>query len=149
VPVPLKPLPPRPARAVATKGSPLDRIRDLADRGLLGPAEAECKLALASGQASPALYLYQALIAAQGDRAEPAAEALGKALELDPGYVPALFYQGLFARDRNDRHVARTAFQGLRAHLARLAPTQRFPEMDGITVREVGELAAMHLRALE
>ncbi len=141
------PPPPRPPARPARRGSPLQRIRDLADRGLLEPASSECRIALADGHASPTLYLYQALIQAQ--LGMPTEKPLEQALALDPGYVPALFYQAMFALDREDRHQARTGFRTLRAHLARLTPTTAFPEMDQITARELSEVAAMHLRTLD
>ncbi len=111
LPVPLSPSPP------ASPSAPvqLTRCRELADTGQLSAARQECESSLAANPTADGYALLGVILQASGNL-DGAAEALRKALYLDPTHREALMHAELVSRSRG-QFAAADAF---RARLARI-----------------------------
>ncbi|UFN48099.1 protein-glutamate methyltransferase [Roseomonas sp. OT10] len=134
---------------VAEAGDTLRRVRELADRGALGEAEAAAREGLRVLPDLPALHLQQGLIARAGNRHEAAEQAFRRALYLDRDFVMAHYQLGLLLLETG-RAVAGRRCIASAARIARFLPgTAPLPEGDGMTAAMLQDIARLQLHARE
>ncbi|MHB8765922.1 MAG: tetratricopeptide repeat protein, partial [Deferrisomatales bacterium] len=111
----------------------LARARAAADRGDLAGAGALCEAALRADPLRAEAHYLRAVVLGEGGEAAEAAQALGRAVYLDPGFALAHLALGHGARRAGDgRGAARHYRNALRA-LGRQADEVPVPEAGGVS----------------
>jgi chemotaxis protein methyltransferase CheR len=127
-----------PAANDAARESPLPaRVRALADAGRLADARAVCRQWLAADKLNAAAHYLSAVIEIEQGQAEAAAQALQRALYLQPDFALAHFLLGSLAHGRGATTEAERHFDNARRMLARAQSDEALPEAEGLTARRL------------
>lgn len=130
-------------RAQRTSLSPRELLfgaRCYANLGDLGRARSWCEQAIGEDKLAPgAHYLLATILMEQGCGHE-AADALRRALYLQPGFVLAHWTMGHLAHRRGEASEARRHWRNARALLSGLPALEVLPESDGLTAGRLLEL---------
>ncbi len=140
--------PPPPTVEPAPAPSAFDRIRRHADAGEWPDALAACAQALEHAPMDAAVHYVQGLIYEHIAAPAAAEESLSRAIYLDRNLVLAHFHAGRCQARRNDRRAAQRSFNNVLRILENQAPDGAVAMGDGLTARELRELAELQLAAL-
>lgn len=108
-------------------------VRIYTNQGQLDKARQYCEHIIATDRLNPAGYFLLALVLLEQDQAEPAVQALKRALFLDQAFVPAYFTLANLYRQQGRPTLAAKHFANAEALLNGYAPEDVLPESDGIT----------------
>ncbi|EME69360.1 methylase of chemotaxis methyl-accepting protein [Paramagnetospirillum caucaseum] len=147
-PVPSRP-PPAPAVPAAGPSEGGDRLkvaRDLADSGQWEKAAAACDAIIAAVPLDAWAHFYRAMVHEQLGEDEPCEKALRRAIYLDRRLVLPHYHLGLFLARKDDAAGAVRSFRNAQALLAGLADEQPVNPGEKITVGQMREAVAMHLK---
>ncbi|MGE0491849.1 MAG: CheR family methyltransferase [Vulcanimicrobiota bacterium] len=162
---PLKPSvskPPRP-RAPSSSMSParrcsavrqpppapsLKEIRQLADQGQILQAQAACEGYLKANPLEPAAHFLHALLLDEQGRSTACAEALDRALFLDRRFLPAHYYQAIFAREQGQAERARKSLSTLQRLLSDPGSARGLEWLDGVTREELRSAVSGQLKGV-
>lgn len=126
----------------------LAQARSHADHGQWEKAEQCCEDLLATQQLNPRVYFCHGLVLEHMRKHSQSEQSLRKAIYLDRQFVLAHYYLGLVLQSRNRAHQAARCFENTLELLGNFPPDHCFPDADGITAQELGNLAATHLNIL-
>lgn len=148
--------PPRPPEAAhpaptadtrADAAGHLREARTLADRDDLAGARAACRDGLALDPVCPPLHYYEGLVA-RGLRENAAAEAaFRRALYLRGDFIMAHYQLGLLLLDEGRAPQGRRALATAARLAAALPGEAALEEGDGMTARQIQDMARLHLEA--
>jgi len=132
--------PPQPAPRAAN--GLLESARDFADQGLLDRALVACDEALRTTKTSHRAHHLRAEILQELGRTTEAREAFGRALYLQPDFVPAHFALGHLALARGRHREARRHFANTLALLRDHPADEVIPDSGGLTSGRIVGIAA-------
>ncbi len=135
--------------AAAAEPADLTRIRELADRGQLAAAQADCRRLVEARQLDPTAHFYFALISEQLGEYDAALRAFARAVYLDRNDVSAHYCLGLLAQKQGQRGRAIRSFQNVARLLKAYEPRRRLPHFDDLTADHLRQLTTAHLHALQ
>jgi chemotaxis protein methyltransferase CheR len=119
-----------------------------ANQGKLAEAIGWCEKAMAADKLDPAThYLLAAILQEQGEN-DRAAQALRRALYLDPDFVLAHFALGNLRLSQGQPREARRHFDTAQALLQAYTQDEVLPEAEGLTAGRLGEIIASVRRNL-
>jgi chemotaxis protein methyltransferase CheR len=124
------------------------RIRRLADLGQWWDAIGRCEALLDTGANDPVVHLYYALVLEQMGKQAAAEQALRRAVFLDRGFVLAHYHLGLFLLARGDLEGSSKSFKTVRRLLEGEPDGGVIDDEDGISVRQLRDMAGMHLEVI-
>ena len=114
--------------------------RDCANQGRLAEALEWCEKAIAAEKLDPARHYLLATIRQERGEAEAAAEALKRALYLDPDFALAHFALGNLRLSQGRRREAERHFDNTLALLCARPHEEVLPESDGLTAGRLAEI---------
>jgi len=152
-----RPLPSRlvpsasPPAAMPCPGAPqpVDRLkvaRELADSGQWEKAAAACDAIIAAVPLDAWAHFYRAMVHEQLGEDEQCEKALRRAIYLDRRLVLPHYHLGLFLARKDDAAGAERSFRNAQALLSGLADEQPVNPGEKITVGQMREAVAMHLK---
>lgn len=153
-PAPSRPAPSKPlaAPAAASRDDPsqpgcqLKAARELADSGQWEKAAAACDAIIAAVPLDAWAYFYRAMVHEQLGEDQPCEKALRRAIYLDRRLVLPHYHLGLFLARKDDAAGAERSFRNAQALLAGLADEHPVDPGEKITVGQMREAVAMHLK---
>lgn len=148
-PAPSRPPPPAAAAPPAEPSSGSDRLkvaRGLADSGQWEKAAAACDAIIAAVPLDAWAYFYRAMVHEQLGEDEQCEKALRRAIYLDRRLVLPHYHLGLFLARKDDAAGAVRSFRNAQALLSGLADEQPVNPGEKITVGQMREAVAMHLK---
>ena len=116
-----------------------------ANLGRLAEAQRWCEDAIGEDRLDARLHYLLASILLERGRANEAEQSLRRALVVDESFVLAHFTLGNLARRRAGRRTARDHYERTLALLRRYRPDDLLPESDGMTARNLSEIATLAL----
>ena len=116
--------------------------RDCANQGRLAEALEWCEKAIAAEKLDPARHYLLATVRQERGEAEAAAEALKRALYLDPDFALAHFALGNLRLSQDRRREAERHFDNTLALLRARPHDEVLPESDGLTAGRLAEIVA-------
>jgi aspartate beta-hydroxylase len=119
---------------------------DALKRGEFETARRELEFVAASGRGDPSSWVALASAYRQLDDLQSASRAAGKALEIDPNYIPALLFRGDIATAIGDARTAVSFYQGALEAAERM-PT--VPEQYRGVLARAQEICTVNARQLE
>jgi chemotaxis protein methyltransferase CheR len=132
-----------PESSEASESATLCRAaRDCANQGRLAEALEWCEKAIAAEKLDPARHYLLATIRQERGEAEAAAEALKRALYLDPDFALAHFTLGNLRLSQGRRREAERHFDNTLALLRARPHDEVLPESDGLTAGRLAEIIA-------
>ena len=140
-PVPTAPIPPFPE-----PGDQLKRARSLADSGQWEEAAAACDAIITAMPLDAWAYFYRAMVHEQMGEDEACEKALRRAIYLDRKLVLAHYHLGLFLARKEDANGAERSFRNAQVLLSGLGDEQPVNPGEKITVGQMREAVAMHLK---
>jgi len=141
--LPAQARPSEPEPSEAGESAMLSRAaRDCADQGKLAEALAWCEKAVAADKLDPALHYLLATILQEQGEAEAAADALRRALYLDPEFALAHFALGNLRLAQGRRPEAQRHFANALALLRARPHGEILPQSEGLTAGRLAEIVA-------
>jgi chemotaxis protein methyltransferase CheR len=127
-------------------GDALKEARDLADSGQWEKAAAACDAIIAAAPLDAWAHFYRAMVHEQLGEDEPGEMALRRAIYLDRKLVLPHYHLGLFLARKEDAAGAVRSFRNAQALLAGQKDEEPVSPGEKITVGQVREAVAMHLK---
>lgn len=116
-----------------------------ANLGCLDEAQGWCERAIAEDKLDARLHYLLASVLLERDRMAEAATSFRDALTVDENFVLAHFALGNLARRQSAPGVARDHYERALALLRRYRPDDVLPESDGMTARNLSDVAGLAL----
>lgn len=154
---PRPPVPPvrPPARTASPPSServegddPLRPVRELADSGQWEAAAAACDAVIARAPLEARAHFYRALVHEQVGEIDACEQALRRAIYLDRRQVLHHYHLGLFLARKDDPAGAVRSFRNAESLLVGLADDQPAAAGEKVTVGQLREAVAMHLKLM-
>ncbi len=114
--------------------------RCYANLGELGEARSWCERAIRADKLAPGAHYLLATILMEQGREHEAADALRRAMYIEPGFVLAHWTMGYLAHRRGEASEALRHRRNARALLTGLRTSEMLPESDGLTAGRLLEL---------
>ncbi|HMP62916.1 MAG TPA: protein-glutamate methyltransferase, partial [Phenylobacterium sp.] len=93
------------------------------------------------------LHYYQGLISRARGQTTTAAEALRRAVYLQPDFLMAQYHLALARLEQGEADASRRSLAALARQAAQLSPTTRLCEGEGMTAADLRELARLQLES--